>query len=123
MNYVWDVVIAIITGIISGYMVDYFVRKRDEKRVIYNMWMSFLMKTLEKHDIYIDYEKFDSMPKFKNKDKTFETAIFEIQDILYPLNHMDKEYDESEQKLFENITIAMKELGKWKKENKIWFKF
>lgn len=124
MTYVWDLgiglVSGIVSGIITGFLVNYFVKKREEKAMIYKTWMSFLFKTLEKCEIYIDFEKFEVMPKFKKENKVFRDAVFSIYDNLHPLNHTEKEYTDEEIELFENIKIAMSELGKWKDENKFW---
>lgn len=121
MSYIWDILIALITGIIAGFIVDYFARKREKKRSMYLMWMSFLMKALEKCEMYIDYGKLNNMPKFKNDDNTFKNAIFAIYDIIFPENHIEKEYTDTDNELFRNIQIAFNELNKWKDENRIRF--
>lgn len=116
-----QIIISIITGIISGVLVDYWARKREKKREIYQFWHKFLLDQLKNFDIYIEAEVFSNIPKFKNGNTQFRDNIFEILDNIYPQNSEDREYSDEENQYFEKILETLKELEKWKKENKFIF--
>ncbi len=121
MNVVYDFVMAIITGVIGGFLVDYFIRKREEKQAQYKFWTDYLFEQMQHNEMYIDNDAFSNMPHFKDGRTDFRDAIFKIMDIVHPENSEEKVFNDAENELCENILVALKELGKWKKENKFWF--
>lgn len=116
-----DIIIALITGVISGILVDVFARKREKMRTTYQFWFNYLFTSMKELDMYIDSNTLCNMPKFKNGDKHFQDAIFEIMDYQCQQNSNDREYSAEETQHFNNILTALKELNKWQAENKFWF--
>lgn len=120
MQILIDIVIALITGVISGALVDIFARKREEMRTTYQFWYNYLFDQMKAIDMYIDSKALYNMPKFKNEDKHFQDTIFEIMDYQCQQNSDDRECSDEEIQHFNNILTALKELNKWQTENKFW---
>lgn len=121
MNVVYDFAMAIITGIIGGFLVDYFIRKREKKQAQYKFWTDYLFEQMQHNEMFIDSDAFSNMPKFKDGRTDFRDAIFKIMDIVRPENSKEKVFNNAENELCKNIQVAFNELEKWKKENKFWF--
>lgn len=116
-----DIGIALITGVISGVLVDVFARKRERMRTTYQFWFNYLFATMKELDMYIDANAISNMPKFKNGDTHFRDTIYEIMDYQHPETSDDREYNDDETQFFQKVLAALEDLGKWKKENKFWF--
>lgn len=116
-----SIVVGLVTGIVSGLIVNYYSKKREEKQATFDFWFNFLFEQLKFYEIHIDADTLSRIPSFKDGRTTLRDAIFNIYDEVYPQNREDKTFSGEENVLFENITIALKELNEWKKENKKWF--
>lgn len=83
-----DIIIALITGAISGVLVDRFARKREKFRATYQFWFNYLFTTMKELDMYIDSKAISNMPKFKNGDTHFRDTIYKIMDYQHPKTAM-----------------------------------
>ena len=122
-SFTQDIMIGLITGIVSGLIssiIIYFVtKKREEKIGLYYYWRSFLFNALRECEMYIPVAELDKVNSIGDKDSRWHEAVTELLHNLNPYGHEDKEFDEHQVIIADNVMIAIEELEKWKKTNHI----
>lgn len=120
----FDILIGICTGLLSGVLSGYFVylvtKKREKNSETYRYCMRFLFMILQKCEMYVPYEELEYF-SYVNKDKNsvWQTSIQKILDLTNPFGHEDKVFSEDEKELTDCVINAIDELNKWKKKNHI----
>ena len=108
----------VISGIISSIIVTVIMTKRQKKYEVYSYWMQYLLALFDEIDIHIDGKQLDMLAPLGGQKSAFGKAIDEIESIRHPLPE-NRELTDNQQKIMMNFSIAMKELGEWKKKNKL----
>lgn len=119
LNILSSLITGLISGCISSYIIYRLTKKRDEKYRLYYYWQDFLFKTMEKNEIYFPSEQIRALSKIGKKDSRWYNSINEILDIINPYENEEREFSEEETRLAENVLIALEELNKWAKKNKL----
>ena len=114
-----NVIIGLVTGLLSGVIVYVATKRREEKTQIYQFWFTFLFGALRQCEIYIPVEILQKMSPIGGKDSEWHKAIFSIIDDTRPFELEDREATEQEERISNNVMIALKELDKWKNANHI----
>lgn len=120
-----DVMIALITGIISGFItggIVYLVTKhRERKYEVYNYCRSFLFSALEKCEMYIPDKALTYLSAInRDENSRWRISTRKILDYINPFGHEEKEFSKEENDFFENVKTALEELEEWKKRKHIY---
>lgn len=118
-----DIFVGIITGFISGiasgFLVYRITKKREERYAVSQFWENYLFGILEKCEIYIPKELISKRTVIGDENTEWYKAIQNIIDISHPFGHEDIEFTEEQEQISNNVLIALDELNKWKKANKL----
>lgn len=117
MTYVESFLIGVISGVASGFVVYWITTRREEKRAAYHYWFNYLFGVMKECDIYIPSEQLEKMSIVGGKGTKWHDAVFAILDEMNPYELEDRELDERETRLAENMLVALSELSEWKKKN------
>ena len=109
-----NIVVSMITGLISGWLVYIWTTRREEKKQAKTFLESYIFSSLEKCDIYFPIELIKKVSLLKSKNSDFKESMFELIDALHPENTEEREYTEQETEVFEKAVKAMEELSKIK---------
>ena len=109
-----DILIGLGSGLVSGYLVYLFTKNREQQHQVYEYWMDFLFKVMERNEVYFPSEELRNISAIGGKGSKWHTAIQEILEITNPVGE-DKEFTEEGTKLAENVAVALNELGAWAK--------
>lgn len=118
-----DIIIGLITGLVSGalsgYLVYLITKRREEKYQVYLYWETFLFRAMDDCKVFFPSEALHYINMIDKSGSDWYKAIQEILDLqnTYPIE--DRVFDEREAKIAENVIIALKELGKWKKKHRL----
>lgn len=114
-----EIFASLITGLVSGYAVYCFTKRREENRRIFQFWEDFLYQALGKCEMYIPIEEIREKSKIDKKDSEWDKAITAIWDQLNPYGHKNIEFSDKQEELSRNVIIALTELYKWGKSKRI----
>lgn len=109
----------LVSGLLSGYLVYLLTKRREQKYFLYNFWRSYLYDTLKHCEMYVPIEKLNHISAIDNRDSVWGNAIFAILNDTRPFELDDRELTEHESRIADNVFIALQELDKWKKKNKL----
>ncbi len=112
-----DIVVGISAGLISGWLVYVLTKRREKKHQTYYFWRSYLFDVLKHCEMYIPIDLVDQLTPLGGKESEFGAAIYAILDDTRPFDAADRELTDLENRLTENVLIALNELDKWKKQN------
>ena len=112
-----DILIGLITGMVSGLVVYFATKHREEKYQTYMFWNGFLFDALGNCEVWLPTDALKMISKVGDKDSTWYKAIYDIFDDINPYGHEDRDMTEKECRIFDNVGIAFNELQKWKKKN------
>jgi hypothetical protein len=116
-----DIIIGLITGLVSGvlsgYLVYFITKRREQKYQVCLYWETFLYKALGECEMYIPSEAIYYASEVDKSGSAWFKAILGILDLQNPYPEENRELNEREAKMFENVSIALEELEKWKKKN------
>lgn len=118
-DFVNNVIAGLISGVVSGLLVYCFTKKREEKYRLYYYWQDYLFKVMEKNEVYMPTEQLRNISAIGDKGSKWYQSVFEILNLTNPFEIQEKEFSEEGTKLAENVLIALNELGKWAKKNKL----
>ena len=120
-NVLENMVIGLLTGLISGgisgYLIYLITKNREKKYQVYLYWETFLFKAMDDCQMYIPSEALHYISDVGGSESIWYKAIKEILDLQNPYPIENREFSEQENKIAENVLIALEELGKWKKKN------
>lgn len=111
---IWNIVVSMITGFISGWLVYVWTTKREEKKQAKTFLESYIFSSLEKCDIYFPIELIKKISLLESKNSNFKESVFELINALHPENTEEREYTEQEAEVFKKALKAMEELSKIK---------
>ena len=69
--------------------------------------------------MFIPNEVIHNISCIGDEDSKWHKAIYNILDDTNPFGHENKVMSEKENRIFDNTIIAIEELYKWKKKNKL----
>lgn len=78
-----------------------------------------MFKVMEKNEVYMPTEQLRNISAIGDKGSKWYQSVFEILNLTNPFEIQEKEFSEEGTKLAENVLIALNELGKWAKKNKL----
>ena len=111
----------VISGLITGYIVYKLTKKREENYETYLFCSKFLFSALEKCEMYIPVDTLNYISKIdENVDSPWRTSTQNILDYINPFGHEDKELSNKEHELLENFMTAFGELEKWKNKKHLY---
>lgn len=123
MGLLCDVLIGLGTGLISGgasgYLVYRMTKWREKKYETYYFCRNYLFGALRHCEIDIPVEQIEELFSIDGKDGTWGKAIYEIMDATRLFDAEDRELSEREKVIADNVEIALEELEKWKKKNRL----
>ena len=118
-----EIIISLITGLVSGtlsgYLVYVLTKRREKKYQVYLYWETFLFRALDDCKVFFPSEALHFISEIDESGSDWYKAIQEILDLQNPYPVEDRVFDERETKIAENVIIALKELGKWKKKHRL----
>ena len=109
----------IISGVISSLIVYFVTKNRERKYRTYAYWESFLFHALNRFGIEVPTEALEYLTDVGDNGSRWHKAMNNVMDILYKPNVESREITDEEEKLFNNVGIALDELSKWAKANKL----
>lgn len=120
-------IIGLITGLISGCisgflsgLIVYFLTKRKERKYqAYRYWHRFLFDALGRFGLTVPVDSLDYITDVGDANSDWYKAVRNIIDCIDKSQIEDRELTEEENQLADNIQIAMKELTKWAKANRL----
>ena len=112
-----DLLIGVLSGILSGAFVYWITKRREEKRQAYYYWLNFLFGVMRECKIYVPSEQLEKMSIVGQKGSKWHDAIFALLDEMNPYEIEDRELSEREERISTNMLDALDELSKWKKKN------
>ena len=122
MNIINDLMIGIVSGIISGLFsshVIYRITKRKEKYIeVFCFWEKFLFDIMRNCGVNIPQEELNKIACVGKKGSVWHESITKI---LLSISDSDvvAEVSKQKQQLFNEAKIALQELYKWKKKMKL----
>ena len=111
--------VGLVSGVISGLVVYWLTKRREHKYQIYFYWHNYLWGLMNEFELYFPKEKIDNAKRLKGASKEWEEVITYILHSQNKFGYENKEYTEEESELFEKVLIAIGELEKWKKKNRL----
>ena len=118
-----DILIGLMTGLVSGiasgFIVYLITKQKEENRFVFQFWMDFLFKVMERHEVYCPTEQLRYISKVGKKGSKWYGAIKEILSIIDPFEVEEKEFSKEGSLLAENVIIALGELSAWAKKKRI----
>ncbi len=118
-----DILIGLMTGLVSGiasgFIVYLITKQKEENRFVFQFWMDFLFKVMERNEVYCPTEQLRYISKVGKKGSKWYGAIKEILSIIDPFEVEEKEFSKEGSLLAENVIIALGELSAWAKKKRI----
>lgn len=112
-------VIGLLSGLISGLIVYFLSKNRERKYRVYAHWEDFLFNVIGRLGISVPVADLEYLSDVGSHNSIWRQVMDNIVDIVYTANVENRTLTGEEEKLFENVTIALRELSKWAKENKL----
>ena len=116
-NILWNLIIGIITGVVSGSLVYYFTKRQEKKKEIYYFWKDFLFRTLDKCELYIPQKELRYISCIGDKNSDWYKAIYAIFDDTVLFDQENRYMTSREERIVKNVGIALEELEKWKNKH------
>ena len=108
---------SLIIGIASGFIVDYFAKKRAEDENTYQFLLNYLFAEYSSLDIFIPADLIHHMNRVnRDENSEWKKSMLAIIDSKHPENADEKDYSADDVKLAKTINIAINELQQWKKK-------
>ena len=118
-----DILIGLMTGLVSGiasgFIVYLITKQKEENRFVFQFWMDFLFKVMERNEVYCPTEQLRYISKGGKKGSKWYGAIKEILSIIDAFEVEEKEFSKEGSLLAENVIIALGELSAWAKKKRI----
>ena len=116
-----DIIVGLITGLVSGALSGYLVylvtKRREKKYQVYLYWETFLFNAMDDCKVFFPSEALHYISEIDKSGSDWYKAIQAILDLQNPYPVEEREFNERETKIAENVLTALRELGKWKKKN------
>lgn len=91
-----DILIGLMTGLVSGiasgFIVYLITKQKEENRFVFQFWMDFLFKVMERNEVYCPTEQLRYISKVGKKGSKWYGAIKEILSIIDPFEVEEKEF-------------------------------
>ena len=115
-NVTVSVIIGLITGIVSGFIVYILTKRREQNYYIYHYFQEFLFGVITKMGVKIPIDTIRNAEIVGGRKSTWGQALYEIYDAIYKDNIENVELSSEEESLFETTMTAISELEAWKKK-------
>lgn len=112
------IISGLITGLITGFIVTKYFNKKQKNLEVYEFWLRYITKAFEKSGVHIPVDKLSYLEAIGNMESEFGKAIYNIDDLLYPMNG-DRELSDVESEVSLNAIKVLNELNKLAKEKGI----
>ena len=109
-----NIIVGLITGFVSGWVVYVCTTKREEKKQAKTFLESYIFSSLEKCDIYFPMDLLKKISLLKSESSDLKESVYDLINALHPENTEESEYTEQQTEIFEKALKAMEELSKIK---------
>lgn len=112
----------LVSGLASGWIVYLLTKWREKKYQAYYFCHAFLFDTLKRCEMYIPVDVLRYLSVVGDKSSEWHKAVYQILDDTRPFPPEDRELTEQENRIAENVMIALKELNIWARKNHLHMK-
>lgn len=110
---VMNILLGIVSGCISGMLVFLLTKKREDAYQTYYYLYDYLFRTMDNLQIELPSELLRYSSKVGGRESDWGVAFYNVIDLTRKYELSDREFDEKEEELANNLLVALNELNNW----------